>query len=172
MLGLVRVDTIFRLKPTLLDGSKIFSSNISKIFPLLLTPLKLGKLGANVLRPIIFILLRLCSFVLLLRPDRIVLNKLGQPSRWTLFCYSPQNFIALLKLLALALTAALMYNPGVIAKTIAFIYAVSVVIARLIMRAALLTFKLVALLARSVLRVCLRSFRSRHSSCYKLNDII
>jgi hypothetical protein len=105
---------------------------------------------------------------MLLRPifDRIILNKLGQACRRTLFHYPPQHLIALLKLLILALMAAVMYNPGAIAKSIVFIYAVSMIIMvltlRLLMRAGLLTFKLVTLLARFVFRACLRSYKQSH----------
>jgi hypothetical protein len=170
MLGLTKVDTVFRLRPLLpLDGSNIFCLNNSKLVSILLTPLKLAKL-ANiiVLKPIIFILSRLYDAIMLLRPifDRIILNKLGQACRRTLFHYPPQHLIALLKLLILALMAAVVYNPGAIAKSIVFIYAVSMIIMvltlRLLMRAGLLTFKLVTLLARFVFRACLRSYKQSY----------
>ena len=175
--GLVRVDTIFRLRPMLPpDGSRIFRLSISKIAPLLLTPLKLAKL-ANVLRPIVFILLRLCNFIMLHRLDRLILNKIGQASWWTLCCsccYSPENIIALLKLLALALTAVVMYNPGAVAKSIAFICVVSLVIARitlrLLKRAGLLMYKFVNLLARHVFGACLRCLGRK--CCYRSSHII
>ncbi|OJA12571.1 hypothetical protein AZE42_04949 [Rhizopogon vesiculosus] len=157
MLGLANIDAVFRLKPTLpLDGCNFI---YSKFVSFLLSPLKLAKLAnITVLRPILFILFRLCSFIMLLRPIfDITLNKLGQASRWTLFCYSPQNLIVLLKLLTLALTAAVMYNPGAITKSLAFIYAVSMVAMRLtmrlLMRAGWLMFKFITLLVRFVFRL-------------------
>ena len=169
MFGLMRFDTILGLKTTLpLDGSNMFRLNFSKVVPLLLTPLKLTKL-VNVLKPVIFMLLRLCSSIVPLCSDPIVLYELGQATRWTQFCYSPHSPIALrlLKLLTLALTAMVMYNPGATAKFIAFIYVVLMVVVRLITWAVLLMFKLITLLARLVIRDCLRRFRSK--CCYKLS---
>ncbi|KIK45687.1 hypothetical protein CY34DRAFT_501829 [Suillus luteus UH-Slu-Lm8-n1] len=164
MLGLVmKTDTLFRpLKHTLpLESSNLLSPNISKFMPLLLSPLKLTKLS-HVLRPLVFILFRLCCFIMLFRPvlNHIILHKLGQVFKWALFFNSPQYLMALFKILMLALVTAVMYNPGATVKSIAFVYAVSIVIMRLtlrlLFRAGLLTFKLVVLLARFAWRVCLR----------------
>ncbi|KAG2757635.1 hypothetical protein P692DRAFT_20824460 [Suillus brevipes Sb2] len=99
---------------------------------------------------------------MLFRPvlNHIILHKLGQVFKWALFFNSPQYLMALFKILMLALVTAVMYNPGATVKSIAFVYAVSIVIMRLtlrlLFRAGLLTFKLVVLLARFAWRVCLR----------------
>lgn len=164
MLGLViKTDTFLRpLKKTLpLESPNLLCSNISKFMPSLLSPLKLTKLS-HVLRPLIFILFRLCCFIMLFRPvlNHIILHKLGQVFKWALFFNSPQYLMALFKILMLALVTAVMYNPGATVKSIAFIYAASIVIMRLtlrlLFRAGLLTFKFIVLLARIAWHICLR----------------
>ncbi|KAG1733745.1 hypothetical protein EDB19DRAFT_1730335 [Suillus lakei] len=164
MLGLtMKTDTLFRpLKQTMpLDGPNLLCSNISKFMPSLLSPLKLTMLS-HMLRPLIFILFRLCCFIMLFQPilNHIILRKLGQVFKWTFFFNSSQHFIALFKILMLALMTAVMYNPGATVKSIAFIYSTSIVIIRLtlclLFRAGLFTFKLIVLLARFAWRVCLR----------------
>ncbi|KAG1740183.1 uncharacterized protein EDB91DRAFT_1133530 [Suillus paluster] len=170
MLGLMKTDTLFRpLKHTLpLDGSNLLCSNISKLMPSLLSPLKLTMLS-HLLRPLIFILFRLCSCIMLFRPifNRVILNKLGQVFRWALLFNSPQYFIALFKILMLALMTAVVYNPGATVKFIAFIYAISILIMRLtlrlLLRAGLLTFKLLVMLVGFAWRVCLRKLERIYS---------
>jgi len=165
MLGLViKTDSLLRpLKQTLspLESPNLLCSNISKLMPSLLSPLKLTRLS-HVLRPLIFILFHLCCFIMLFRPiiNHIILHKLGQVFKWALFFNSPQYLMALFKILMLALVTAVMYNPGTTVKFIAFIYTISVVIMRLtlrlLFRAGLLTLKLIVLLVRFAWHICLR----------------